>query len=154
MLSDARFGERRDAIRREIEEEMASMTAEHEKMDVLRLGHDAKGSPKEGQGEPSEEEALSDEEQDEDDDVPSEADSSSEVSGQDASGLRVGVSCAMGRHRSVAMVEVLAQMSWPGWQVEVQHRDVNKKRGSVKKTGGKQSRGTRGGGIPSHFEDD
>ncbi|PVH87629.1 hypothetical protein DL98DRAFT_509850 [Cadophora sp. DSE1049] len=154
MLSDAMFGERRDAIRKEIEEEMTRMTAEHEKIDVLNLGQDAKWEPNEVPRETPEEEALSDEEQEEDYTIPNEADSSSGESDQDASALRVGIFCAMGRHRSVAMVEVLAQMSWPGWQVEVQHRDVFKKRDSGKKSGGKQSRGTRGGVIPSHFEDD
>ncbi|KAG9228551.1 hypothetical protein BJ875DRAFT_339044, partial [Amylocarpus encephaloides] len=42
--------------------------------------------------------------------------------------LRVGINCQMGRHRSVAMVEGFSKMSWPGWQVRVEHRDIHKKR--------------------------
>ncbi|KAF8862241.1 hypothetical protein BDZ45DRAFT_553917, partial [Acephala macrosclerotiorum] len=62
---------------------------------------------------------------------------------QDFSGLelRVGIVCAMGRHRSVAMVEELSRMTWTGWDIEVQHQDVAKKRNSEKKTAGKGSRG-------------
>jgi hypothetical protein len=43
--------------------------------------------------------------------------------------LRISIYCAMGIHRSVAMVESLAQMSWPGREVRVVHRDVERKRG-------------------------
>ncbi len=32
--------------------------------------------------------------------------------------LGVGISCAMGRHRSIAMAEELAKLSWLGWWVE------------------------------------
>lgn len=42
--------------------------------------------------------------------------------------LRVGINCQMGRHRSDAMVEELAKMPWPGWDVRVEHRDIEKKR--------------------------
>jgi hypothetical protein len=59
--------------------------------------------------------------------------------------LQVGIFCAMGRHRSVAMVEELSRLSWPGWEVRVEHRDISKKRGAGKKAGSRQSRGTRGG---------
>lgn len=65
--------------------------------------------------------------------------------------FRVGIFCAMGRHRSVAMVEELARCEWPGWRVEVIHRDIDKKRGAGKKFGGRQSRGTRGNST--HWED-
>jgi hypothetical protein len=43
--------------------------------------------------------------------------------------LRVGVFCEMGRHRSVAFVEELSRRKWPReWEVEVVHRDVDKRR--------------------------
>jgi hypothetical protein len=43
--------------------------------------------------------------------------------------LRVGVFCEMGRHRSVAFVEELGRRKWPReWEVEVVHRDVDKRR--------------------------
>lgn len=60
-----------------------------------------------------------------------------------------------GRHRSVAMVEELARLPWPGWQVRVEHRDLSKKRGEGKRAGGrdKKSRGTRGG-ASSYFDED
>ncbi|KAH8816211.1 hypothetical protein F5884DRAFT_775390 [Xylogone sp. PMI_703] len=48
--------------------------------------------------------------------------------------IRVGIFCAMGKHRSVAMAEELASMSWPGWQVKIEHRDLMKKRGATRKT--------------------
>jgi hypothetical protein len=53
--------------------------------------------------------------------------------------LRISIYCAMGRHRSVAMVESLAQMTWPGWEVRVVHRDVERKRGG--KSGREKGRG-------------
>ncbi|KAF7972443.1 hypothetical protein HWV62_18024 [Athelia sp. TMB] len=43
--------------------------------------------------------------------------------------LRVGVSCEMGHHSSVAFVEELGRRKWPvEWAVEVVHRDVDKQR--------------------------
>ena len=42
------------------------------------------------------------------------------------------------------MVEELAKISRSGWRVEVEHRDISKKRGAGKKSGCKGSRGTRG----------
>ena len=43
--------------------------------------------------------------------------------------LRVGVFCEMGRHRSVAFAEELSRRKWPReWEVEVVHRDVDKRR--------------------------
>jgi len=155
MVSDPAFGDRRDAVRTEIEEEMNRMTVEHEKNDVLKLGQDTQGKSDQLKEETPAGEDVSEKEPEDGGAVLGEADSSVEEADQDSFWtLRVGVSCAMGRHRSVAMVEELAKMSWPGWQVEVQHRDLNKKRGGGKKSGAKESRGTRGGGIPSHFEDD
>lgn len=56
---------------------------------------------------------------------------------------RVGVSCVTSRQRSAAMVEELALLSWPGWEVKVQHRDVVKKKESEDYTRDK-SRGIRG----------
>ena len=155
MLSDPTFGDKRDAVRKEIEEEMNRITVEHEKKDILKLGQDTKGKSGELQRETLAEEDATEKDPEDDDALHGEADYGAEEADQDGPlRLRVGISCAMGRHRSVAMVEELAKMSWPGWHVEVQHRDLNKKRGSGKKSGGKQSRGIRGGGIPSHFEDD
>lgn len=58
--------------------------------------------------------------------------------------LRVGVSCQMGRHKSVAMVEELAKMNWPGWDVRVEHRDIEKKRVDSNKKGGRRGREPRG----------
>lgn len=53
--------------------------------------------------------------------------------GGDDDGLevRVGIYCTIGRHRSVALVEELSRMEWPGWRVRVMHRDVAKKRGEA-----------------------
>lgn len=62
--------------------------------------------------------------------------------------LRVGIFCEMGRHRSVAMVEELARLGWPGWEVEVVHRDVDRKRGSVKNERRKHGRGRMEGVWP------
>ena len=63
--------------------------------------------------------------------------------------FRVGIFCEMGRHRSVAMVEELARLDWPGWDVEVVHRDVEKnKRKMGKNEGQKHGRGTRRGFSP------
>jgi len=63
----------------------------------------------------------------------------------------VGIYCTIGRHRSVALVEELSRMEWPGWRVRVMHRDVAKKRGEGKNSKGdgdrKKGRGTRGGGM-------
>jgi len=57
--------------------------------------------------------------------------------------LRVGVSCEMGHHSSVAFVEELGRRKWPvEWAVEVVHRDVDKQRNPRK---GK-SRGNDKGG--------
>ena len=49
--------------------------------------------------------------------------------------LRVGVSCEMGRHRSVAFIEELSRRKWPvEWAVEIVHRDVRKQRNPRKGT--------------------
>ncbi|TVY59576.1 hypothetical protein LSUE1_G008664 [Lachnellula suecica] len=59
--------------------------------------------------------------------------------------LRISIFCAMGRHRSVAMAEELSKMSWAGWGVRFEHRDISKKRAAGREGGGKQGRGMRGG---------
>ncbi len=150
MGADERFGQRRDEIKREIEGEMRRVTEEHEK-NVLKIRSEdeeeeiERGYLQEEQEHKTEEEGISSEEENS---RPGDMDEDC------SSTLQVGISCAMGRHRSVAMVEELAKMSWPGWRVEVHHRDLSKMRGPSKKPGRKGSRGTRGGGISSHFEDD
>jgi len=53
--------------------------------------------------------------------------------------LRVGIFCAMGRHRSVAMVEELKNLPWPGWHVVIEHRDIFMKHGAGKTSGGQGS---------------
>ncbi|RDL37093.1 uncharacterized protein BP5553_04526 [Venustampulla echinocandica] len=58
-------------------------------------------------------------------------------------GLRVGINCLIGRHRSVAMAEALANMPWPGWEVQVEHRDVWKKCRKSKKTDKRRDRRSR-----------
>ncbi|KAH8684752.1 hypothetical protein BGZ60DRAFT_172691 [Tricladium varicosporioides] len=67
--------------------------------------------------------------------------------------ITVGVNCAMGRHRSVAMAEILAGEDWRGWEVRVEHRDILKKREHKKNAGGRKSRGVRGG-DGGYYEDD
>jgi len=57
----------------------------------------------------------------------------------------------MGRHRSVAMVELLSKMPWPGWNVKIVHRDISNKNGKQMKGREKVSRMNRGG---SSFLDD
>jgi hypothetical protein len=161
MQTDAKFLARRDAIKSEIETAMMLLTAAHEKKDILRLepqhgewtgdgGGHASALGQQGEVE-CREAARNDEKKwspgqdsaDEDDDDPRDQ----------ADTLRVGIYCAMGRHRSVAMVEELAKLSWPGWCVEVEHRDISKKRGVGKKFGGKDNRRSRGGTIPPQFDD-
>jgi RNase adaptor protein for sRNA GlmZ degradation len=71
----------------------------------------------------------------------------SETKQASAQELRVGIYCQMGRHRSVAMVEELARMKWPEWDVRVEHRDVLKKRGKHKSAG----RHGRGKGSSGRF---
>jgi RNase adaptor protein for sRNA GlmZ degradation len=160
MQTDGRFIARRDEIKFEIEQALTTMTTTHEQKDILKLDTqrdeehgsrsvgmseevEAEGKNNDGSGN-DEEESTSSQESFHDD----------AVSSRDgATTLRVGIFCAMGRHRSVAMVEELAKLSWPGWRVEVEHRDISKKRGAGKKSGGKGSRGSRGGTIPTQFDD-
>jgi hypothetical protein len=155
MQTDAKFLARRDAIKEEIEEAMTDITAAQEKRYILKLGLRNGGTT-------SEDAAGKHVEAEEEDAAPKgdeEGSSSESMNGDTVSSrdqttmLRVGVYCAMGRHRSVAMVEELARLSWPGWRVQVEHRDISKKRGVGKKSGN-ASRGGRGGTMPSQFGDD
>lgn len=78
-----------------------------------------------------------------------------EVKGTAPKNLRVGVSCEMGRHRSVAFIEELSRRKWPvEWAVEVVHRDVGRQRAPRKgkaKSGahekGGRRKGVRGGAL-------
>lgn len=162
MKENPVFIARRDAIRTEIEAVMTKKMDEHEKKDVLKV--EPKDNEKDIQTQPPPtgnksgteqlDEAIDrNEDEDEDADASPTADEDDD-SRDDEIILKVGIFCAMGRHRSVAMVEELAKISWPGWQVRVQHRDITRKRGQGKKTGGrdKKSRGTRSG--PSSYTDD
>lgn len=55
-------------------------------------------------------------------------------SGHNGQEIRIGCSCARGRHRSVAFVEELARKQWPAdWDVRVEHRDLYSSRGSSAK---------------------
>jgi hypothetical protein len=158
MQTDAKFLARRDEIKEEIEAEITSMISAQEKKDVLRAGLQYSERINEGDGssagmnqfveakeESDEKGTSSDQECTDDENVNSR---------EQKDTLRVGIYCAMGRHRSVAMVEELASLSWPGWRVEVEHRDIAKKRRAGKKSGGRNSRGSRGGTISTQSDDD
>jgi hypothetical protein len=160
MLSDARFADRRDEIKTDIESAMESMTQEFERSHYLNHGLDKIGetsrskylSPQKIQQSASD--AISGGILDEEDE---ESNSSHEVGdngSEDEIELRVGIFCATGRHRSVAMVEDLSKLSWPGWDVKFEHRDISKKRSGGKKSSGKGSRGTRGGAVSLKFDDE
>jgi hypothetical protein len=161
MQTDAKFLTRRDAIKSEIEATMTDITATQEKRDILKVGPQHDEETGDGGGHPSglgqqdevecREAARNDEK--EWNSGQENADGDDNGSRDQADTLRVGIYCAMGRHRSVAMVEELAKLSWPGWRVEVEHRDISKKRGGGKKSGGKDSRGSRGGTMPPQFDD-
>lgn len=53
----------------------------------------------------------------------------------------VGICCAMGRHRSAAMVESAGKILWRGWQVQLYHRDITKKRTHPGRGYGKKRKG-------------
>jgi hypothetical protein len=160
MKENPVFIARRDAIRMEILAAMTQKMDEHERKDVLKVELDEQESGDQSSSKTQdlvtdESNVTSDEEEDDiNGDVSSPGDEESDQV-NDNNTLRVGIFCAMGRHRSVAMVEELAKMSWPGWQVKVEHRDISKKRGQGKNAGGrdKKSRGTRGG-ASSYVDDD
>ncbi len=50
------------------------------------------------------------------------------------------------------MVEELARSPWHAWRVEVEHKDISKKRGASKNSGGKDSRGIRGRTMPIRYD--
>lgn len=161
MEADPAFLARRDEIREEINQAMNEIIAKHQKKEVLKVDPDVKPEMDEKakqysayeQDEPVVNGGTQKLDGDEDED---ESGYYRVYNEQDFSGLelRVGIVCAMGRHRSVAMVEELSRMAWPGWDVEVEHRDVAKKRGTGGKTGGKGSRGTRGSFASYSTNDD
>lgn len=138
MESLPEFIAKRGSIRAEIEKAMD---------EIVRGGGVENGG--ENKRENNSKRTSSDEEEEEDSSDPNHeehaSDSDLESSSSSPSGpvLRVGIFCAMGRHRSVAMVELLSRLPWPGWEIQVQHRDMMKKRGQMKKSGGKGSRGMR-----------
>jgi RNase adaptor protein for sRNA GlmZ degradation len=159
MQTYAKFFARRDEIKEEIEEAMTSITPAQEKQEVLKF------EPRHGD-ETNEDGGISagknvEAEEDEDAEAKNESSSDQEILGDNNANsrdkkvtLRVGIYCAMGRHRSVAMVEALAKLSWPGWRVEVLHRDIAKKKRGAGKKPGNLSRGSRGQLMPSQFGDD
>jgi hypothetical protein len=160
MRTDAKFLVRRDAIKKKIEAVMTSMTAAREKKDIPRLetqhvgdiGHPDAHPPEVGQqGAGENGEAVKSDEKESSSDQESEEDDDTSLSGKTDT-LRIGIYCEMGRHRSVAMVEELAKISWPGWHVKVEHRDVSDRRGAGNKSDGKRSRGLRGRTIPVQFD--
>ena len=162
MKEDPVFITTRDAIRTEIEAAMTKKADEHEKKDVLKVGSKDEKNDSQVQSSPinsgTSVDDLGNPSDHKDDNEYVNASSSDEEENErtvERMNLRVGIFCAMGRHRSVAMVEELAKVSWAGWQVKVEHRDISKKRGQGKKSGGrdKKSRGTRGGGS-SYVDDD
>jgi RNase adaptor protein for sRNA GlmZ degradation len=147
MRTDPKFLARQNAIKEEIEAAMTCITTTRGKRDILRLGsqhgrntgHSDAHPPEAGQqGEGENAETLKSDEKEsseEDDDTSSR---------EKTDTLRVSIFCELGRHRSVAIVEGLAKISWSGWCVEIEHRDISKKRGAGKKSGGKGSRRIRG----------
>jgi len=147
---DSRFIAKRDAIRSEIEAAMAEVLDEHEKKDVLKLEPAVEGKSNIDEGRQNETQGELDESEESGDSDEERASSSASHEADDSPTsqkpeLRVGIFCAMGRHRSVAMVEELSRLSWLGWEVSVEHRDVYKKRGGGKKMESRSSRGIRGG---------
>jgi hypothetical protein len=160
MLSDARFFDRRDEIKTDIESAMVSMIQEFEKRRDLNHSLDKSEeaarskhqSPNKIQHSASN--AISDTSSNEEDRESISSHETDDDGYEDEIALRVGIFCAMGRHRSVAMVEELSKLSWAGWGVQVEHRDISKKRSGGKKSSGKGSRGTRGGAVSSEFDDE
>ncbi|EPE25469.1 hypothetical protein GLAREA_01381 [Glarea lozoyensis ATCC 20868] len=150
LSRDEGFIARRDAIRlhileamkesEQVQDEEKSASSEAEIEDTKDEGTDATQVQdlEEEQSEGSE------------DEISSSGSAPSETKQASVQELRVGIFCQMGRHRSVAMVEELARMKWPEWDVRVEHRDVLKKRGEHK-SGGRHG---RGGGSSSRFAEE
>lgn len=63
--------------------------------------------------------------------------------------VNIGVCCQLGKHRSVAMVETLGRKRWPGWDVEVEHRDAFMEK---TKAGREKERRKARDGAPRHSE--
>jgi hypothetical protein len=160
MLSDARFASRRDEIKADIESAMATIIQEDEKSHVLN--HDLDKSEERSKSKhlslkkfrQSANNAISGSSSDEEDSESISSHETDDNGSEDEIALRVGIFCAVGRHRSVAMVEELSKLSWGGWYVKVEHRDISKKRSSGKKSSRKGSRGTRGEAVSSQFDDE
>ena len=155
MRTDAKFLTRRDEIKSEIEAAMTRMTAETEQRKIARLRSEQKdlttedSEPMVEMEQQIEEGEACDEEGPPDQDN---IDNNDSTPRDQATLLRVGIFCAMGRHRSVAMVEELKNLPWPGWHVVIEHRDIFKKHGAGKKSSGQRSRGNRGGTMPTAFD--
>jgi RNase adaptor protein for sRNA GlmZ degradation len=61
----------------------------------------------------------------------------SEAAAVGCSVVTVGVNCELGRHRSVAFVEEMGRIKWDGWDVAIEHRDVNASHSQrIKRKGG------------------
>lgn len=156
MQADAKFLARRDEIKSKIEAAIASMRADSEGRDLLNTGSQRDDIATQGSVSflETDQQVKTEEANDEEGqpDLESVKYDNSTSRNQPAT-LRVGIFCAMGKHRSVAMVEELGKLAWPGWRIEVQHRDIFKKHGAAKKSGGQRSRGNRGGAMPAKFDD-
>jgi hypothetical protein len=160
MLSDARFTDRRDEIKTDIDSAMVSMIQEFEKSHVLNHGVDksegtsrSKHLSHEKIQQPTSN-AISASSSNEEDEESISSHETDDDGYEDEIALQVGIFCAMGRHRSVAMVEELSKFSWPGWDVKVDHRDISKKRSRGKKLSEEGSRGARGGAMSSQFDNE
>jgi hypothetical protein len=129
LETDQKVLDKRDEIKRWVEGKGKEMIAELEKKEILGMSisnQDPKSPSENPHGEENENEAhISKATEESNNDVNT---SYSDQEG-DRPELRISIYCAMGIHRSVAMVESLAQMSWPGREVRVVHRDVERKRG-------------------------
>jgi hypothetical protein len=147
MQCNAAYIDRLHAIRDEILTEIRKFS-EHRIENKEKSGED-EISKNLSEPEPELATNLASELGDEVDDGP---ESSPEIVAPERAEFRVGIFCAMGRHRSVAMLEELAKLNWP-CEVEFGNRDVARKRGDSTKGGGKKGRGVRGGGMSSQFED-
>jgi hypothetical protein len=160
MLSNAKFANRRDEIKTGIDSAMVSMVQEFEKSHFLNHGLDKSEETSRSKHlrpqkiQHSASNAINGSSSDEEDLESISSHETDDNGSEDEIVLRVGIFCAMGRHRSVAIVEELSKLSWPGWDVKVEHRDISKKRSGGRKSSGKGSRGTRGGAVSSQFDDE
>ncbi|KAG6815990.1 hypothetical protein H0H87_009630 [Tephrocybe sp. NHM501043] len=112
--------ERVDAIRRAVRVVLDQQGPEEAKEVEM---HEADADADEGKGDG----ARDQEGEDQEDGDESEEDSDAEAEPQ--THVKVGICCEVGRHRSVACVEELSRMEWPGgWEIEVVHRDLTRPR--------------------------